>query len=362
MTHYTKMISIKGCRRRAVLQISDDLIRSATWPLSQVAMQSFATTVDAEAREQGLAEIRQAVESLAVGEADEAAGKAKFNQISASLVIAEEQLQQTEPGRWIKAVIFDLSALACFVAEFAFTYATLPFLLNIAPGSLMGVMVAAAPTTAMVVMDVVIARLFENPYQAVHDVVSRSRLRKLFFGALMACWLSALAAGNIYVVMSLADAREEASLIYQRLTDPEAEIADDAEADNKIVKKAIIAVSVMVTLDGAVLLLMGLNETRRCRRFSRARRTVTVLRAQRQRWHQQWLRSEAVVKLCRHNFENVRERARLAEIQYKGLRYYQLEQTLNARARARKANELVEDILVGRVQAADMKLPVCSAS
>jgi hypothetical protein len=163
----------------------------------------------------------------------------------------------------------------------------------------------------------------------------------------MAAWLTVLAVGNLYVVILLADAREEASLIYQRLTDTEAEITTETGRDSLVVKKAILTVSVMVTLDGALLLLLGLNETRRCWQFTKAHTTVVSLRVKRQSLRQQWLHSEAHVKVCEHNYKNAQERAKLAEMQYKGQRHYQLEQALNAFIRARKASELVDDILLG---------------
>jgi hypothetical protein len=321
------------------------MIRSATWPLSQEAKQCFSATVEAEAHEYGLVTIRESVQSLVKAEADEAESKAEFDDASEHLADAENKLQQTKPASWIKAAIFDLSALTCFTAEFAFTFVTLPFLLNIAPTSFLGVMVAAAPTTAMIMLDVVIARLFEDPWQAVQEIASKSRLRKALLMGLMAGWLTALGAGNLYVVMLLADARQDASLIYQRLTDPETEITTEAGDDSEIVKKAILTVSVMVTLDGAMLLLLGLNETRRCRQFTKARTTMVSLRVKRQALLQRWLHSEAHVKVCEHNYENVQERAKLAKMQYRGHRHYQLEQTLNALMRARKASELVDDIL-----------------
>jgi hypothetical protein len=354
--HFTSKRSTEIVQRTIPLQGSQDMIRSVTWPFSQEARQYFSVTVEAEAQEYGLIQIRESLESLVKAQAVEAASKAIFDDTNAHLTNAEHELQKIKPGRWSKATLFDLSAFACFIAEFAFTFVTLPFLLNVAPGSFLGVMLAAAPTTAMIVLDVVIARLFENPWQAIQEMKSTSRLRRVLFIGLMAGWLTVLAVANLYVVVLLADAREEASLIYQRLTDPEAEITNENGYDRQIVKKAILAVSVLVTLDGALLLLLGLNETRQCYQFSKARVTVVSLRVKRQVLQQQLLYKEAQVKVCRHNCENARERAKLAERQYKGYRHYQLEQALNALMRVCKASELVDGILLDKAKASDVKL------
>lgn len=163
----------------------------------------------------------------------------------------------------------------CFAAEFALSWVTLPFVLNVRRSSPIGVALGLAPATALLVLEVVFARLIEDPWQKLRRA-AQSRWPRAGAAVLMAVFLLALGAANVYTVYYLAEAREEISRVHHALL-------QDAEAaqtlDREVVRRAIILVSLVVTVDGALFALLGIRELRarglaRDLRSAEARETI----------------------------------------------------------------------------------------
>ena len=107
-------------------------------------------------------------------------------------------------GSWLKILIWTPCAAACFAAEFVLCWNGLCFVLNTVLGMLLGL----APPSGLAVQEVVIARLFEDPWQELRRSVASTR--RTVVRVAMAVLLAALAAGNGITIWHLAKAREVA--------------------------------------------------------------------------------------------------------------------------------------------------------
>lgn len=226
----------------------------------------------ADARGHATAIQRRALASVVTGEAGQ------------KLVAAEEAEKDAVEASLVQAIIFSFCSFVCLGAEFTLTLVTLPFLLNIEQWSFLGFVLALAPTTAMIVLDRVLHRLLEDPWQRIRRVVHTAGQR-IAVTAIMAVFLLGLGAGNLFTVFLLADARERATeirLAAETTTGAEENdsVAPERLAEHRaIVRKAVIAVSVFVTLDGALFCLLALSEIRAFSHARRLRQLVARCRA-----------------------------------------------------------------------------------
>jgi hypothetical protein len=161
---------------------------------------------------------------------------------------------ETALGSWAKVVIWSLCGLACFAAEFVLSWRSLCFVLNVDRASVLGILLGLAPPSGLAVLEVVLARLFEEPWQRLRATGGG---RRWLVTAAMGVLLMSLAAGNVMMVVHLAKAREEAARVERILSDPDD--PGDAEIDQAAIDRAVLSVSLLVTLDGAVFLLLSLQ-------------------------------------------------------------------------------------------------------
>lgn len=256
---------------------------------------------------------------------------------------AEEKMKQAGPGRLILATLFVLCAVSCFVAEFELTWVTLPFILNITPTSFLGLMLGIAPATALIILDVVLDRLIEGPWQTIREALKASTTRRVGAIAIMALFLLGLGVANIHTVILLAQAREEVARFRHELN-AEDETAEPT-LDRASIDRAILAVSVVVTLDGALFFLLGTRgfrrafDRRRCvRNLKRQNSEVTSLEAK-------LSETEARFSELEHVMNQLEERKSLVAEQYRKRTLLNIEKADNAWRSSRRSDELVSEIL-----------------
>jgi len=171
----------------------------------------------------------------------------------------------------------------CVVGEFSITWQTLPFALNVSSHSFLGVAIGAVPVAALTVVEWVLARGVEHPYQeALTTLSAASTWRRWAANTVMGIFLVLLLVGNIQTIRLLGYAREESAKLHRIYENRSQErpTADSApaepEVNYQIINKAIMAVSVAVVVDGALLLLLGMHDLDKFGRRLNARFRVTV--------------------------------------------------------------------------------------
>jgi len=159
-------------------------------------------------------------------------------------------------GSWLKILIWTPCAAACFAAEFVLCWNGLCFVLNTVLGMLLGL----APPSGLAVQEVVIARLFEDPWQELRRSVASTR--RTVVRVAMAVLLAALAAGNGITIWHLAKAREVAfqleSVLNWNLT-LDATEKELTSLYRTTIDRAVMWVSLLVSIDGATFLRLSLG-------------------------------------------------------------------------------------------------------
>lgn len=305
----------------------------------------------AELLSMGQAESQQAAQAyeqterlkfeLAKAQKDELA--AKRAQAGASLKEGEQELadQLVNPGEPFKGTIFMLSFVACFVAEFVLTWLTLPFILSIQRYSFAGLMLAAAPTTALIILDVVLARLIEEPWQQLR--AATTRLRKCLSWCVMAIFLLTLGALNAYTIAQLAAAREEAMEAKRQLERIEGD--GQVNVDTQALNRAVLAVSICVAVDGALFLLIGLGEWKRRQQRLLRQARVADLQAENEQLTEQFIQATAKVNALERIQETLTDKAADVAAHYRHRLQFHLEQFLNRPPQPIPVAQLVEEIL-----------------
>jgi hypothetical protein len=180
---------------------------------------------------------------------------------------AEALLANLSPASmWRLFVCLTFGVLAG-AGEYAVSWMTLPALLGIEPESVLGLLVAFLPVAA--------AKALETPFGWVWDLVahwwkSPRALVKTCAFALAATLVSTIIGANMLMLLYQGPAREESAKVLERLT------AGDAEAsvDHQAAGDAILVVSIVVVLDGALFFLLIDRELDKLRHWIRARRSV----------------------------------------------------------------------------------------
>lgn len=332
---------------------SSRTIDRLTDPLSGEAERHLNAQIEAEGEEAADQIELAAVKHHAEAVADAHHAERLHEQAAKLRQTAEAALASIEPGDWKRAVIYLACAAACFFAELAFTLMTLPFLLNIPANSFLGVAVAIAPTTALVVLDLVFARLFENPWERMRSKTAGSRLQRFMAVALMAMFLTAIAALNLQTIKLLAEAREEAGEIARQDFDAEDAEAPKMEINHELIREAVIAISITVAADGALLLLLGLIELNRSRRHTNARKEVEQRRTEEAALHADWRHRTEQINVRLFALEQTRAGKQAAAAEYISQMKARLKQKKDQLRSSRSALTLVENILSGRAEAED---------
>ncbi len=288
-------------------------------------------------------------EKLAEAEAAEKVARAKAERHRPRLVEGEQMLrqQEAEPGSLSKTATFILGFVACFIAEFVLTWYTLPFILSVKQFSFVGLMLAVAPTTAVVILAVPLARLIEKPWQKTQTGLSTPRRNASWI--VMTAFLLGLSALNVYTVFAVAEAREEAIKAKRNLEriEGEAEVAVDTAALNR----AILLVSICVAFDGAFFHLIGMAEWKRLSALWRRRREVSRLRSGQDDLDREQAETEARLSMHQERWGQIDAHAEAVAGQHRAGLLFQFEQSLNRPLPKRPTRELVDEILTRKIKA-----------
>jgi hypothetical protein len=255
--------SVIYSEERIPLRSAKTLIESASLPFSERERRYLQDAIDQESRSLVAAYRHGQNELLHDAVANRQQALARHEEAVADLTAAaaDEQSMREAPG-WLKVVICGICALACFAAEFALTWQALTFVLNVPKYSMLGILLGLAPPSALAALEIVILRLVEGPWRSYS--AGASIWRRTVVVACMFVFLSGLAWGNIYTVLLLAEAREEAARAQYNLMREDGE--QIIEVNQDAIDRAIQAVSVCVTVDGALFLLLALEEGRAARK------------------------------------------------------------------------------------------------
>jgi hypothetical protein len=285
-----------------------EIIEELDYPLSEAQLEDAGELIKAESRKLARDYRRQEGEKLQSAREEEKLIQKRLAETHQQLESDEKKKEAFSFGTWTRALIFLPLALVCFMAEFTLTWYTIPFILDVRQYSILGVTLAAAPSSALVILDVVIARLFEDPWRSLRSKLTSQAWKRTGAVVLMIMLLVVVAAGNIATVVYLAEAREDAAGLRHNLEGVQTE--DTVLLDNELIRRTIIAVSVLVAVDGALFLLLGLDEAGAS---WRRRRFLSMLKSL--RFRKEGLESEfaqATARLSQYEEEKIEE-AEIAE-------------------------------------------------
>jgi hypothetical protein len=310
-----------------VLKTAPELIRGIQYPQHGQALEHLRRLVDEQGDEVASACRRMLHREFT--EADVAAVEAerRLRECRGQYASVESDLRpQTAQleGSWAKAVICAISVCACFAAEFVLTWHALTFMLNVDKRSPLGVLLGLAPPCALAVLELALSRLLEEPWRRLRALPLATWRGRVMEG-LMALFLVALAWGNVRTVLLLAQAREEAAKTQYAL------LHDDAaavEPDREVIRLAVVAVSVCVTIDGALFLLLCLIESRAVGLRLRTRREASRLRGRLELLASEAARTRADAEIRRSSWQDGEETARLAAAQFRSQCLFEMEESL----------------------------------
>jgi len=216
---------------------------------------------------------------------------ARVAEARARLQQAELELKTGKPAHLLKVIVCAVCWLVCLAGEFAFTYTTLPFILNIEEDNILGIALSALVVAMLTVLEWALARGLEEPYQEARNVLGPRRPLHWLGIGIMAAFLITLFAGNLYTVGLLASARQESiafrdSLERMKNSVPAGMLANSshpdvqsvAEPNRKVIDRAITVVSVAVVVDGSILFLVLVVDLENLYRRFRANRTAAAQR------------------------------------------------------------------------------------
>jgi hypothetical protein len=335
------------------LDNSRSLIESASVPIGDGAAGRIEELIESEARDIKSAMVASVQAELHTARSDAALADAARIEDAARLEVAESDRIGLEGGSRLHSLLFAVCATACLSAEFTLTLVTLPFILGIRQWSFIGVTLALAPTTAVIILDTVLGRLIEEPWRSLRHNAGRG-LRRCAAISIMALFMGGLGAGNIYTVVALAEAREHAMEMRRALESGRDDLLtpEKIAAHRVAINMAILAVSVFVTLDGAYFSMLALIEFRKFRAVNAADRLVKRLRSDRSVTREASRIAEAALAMAESRWEASDELGNIEADRYQAERMFRLAEARSRTAPERSSADLVKSILSGRVGAA----------
>lgn len=192
---------------------------------------------------------------------------------------AEQNLKSLPESSILRFLLNHAGFVSCFTAEFTLTYLTLPFLFDLKQNSVLAVMLSLAPATGLVVLDVVVERFIGKPWQELHSKTNLSEWQRRALTAAKALFFAVMVFLNLYMVLLLAGVREESVHLQQVLLHSSFE-NELPQVDRELLRKAVVMLSLTITLDAALFLVVGMEHWRRLRNYWKARALVFRLRSE----------------------------------------------------------------------------------
>jgi hypothetical protein len=245
-------------------------IRAAEAPVSSAMQEKLTSRIDSAV--QALAPINEQEwwQSLQTAIAVHQLATSDYQESEDEMRAAHAELKSHSLAQLIRFVVCLLCWFTCIAGEFAITYSTLPFLLDIPEDSFLGVAISAVVVAMLTVVEWGIARVLEEPWSRASDAAhAMSGVLRAAISSIMVVFVVVLLAGNVYTVQLLSPAREEAMKLRENLTNQNT--APPAPVDQPTIDRAITAISVAVVIDGSILFLALLADLRSLDRRMRAR-------------------------------------------------------------------------------------------
>src|ERR1019366_4372064 len=188
---------------------------------------------------------------------------------------AESALESPPRGSWLVGLLAALCFAICLAASYIFNSGAVPWLVSVARDSWLGAALSLAPATAPVLLDRLGATLFD-----VEDTWGALKVAVFCPGSRWARWLSrsgffiTVAGIHLYTIWLLADLRDISAFLQRGGYFVTAAARQQSRIDH-----ALLVLSLVVAVDGALFYLLGLHELRGAAARRRARREAAALRA-----------------------------------------------------------------------------------
>jgi hypothetical protein len=305
-----------------------NLVPNLKFPLRTDAREALLAIVDAECGQIQRAVTDQQYSAMRTAEADAELAAARLQAGRAALDQAKTAADSADRrGSWLKILIWAVCASACFAAEFVLSWNALCFVLNVEKWTVLGVLLGLAPPSALALLEVVIARLFEDPWQELR--ASAASTRRTVVRVAMAALLLALAAGNGITIWHLAKAREVAaqleSVLNRNLTQDATE-KELAKLDRTSIDQAVLWVSLSVSIDGAIFLLLSLGAGKEVHNRRIADRELAKARSEHARLETDAARTSSEADAVRESWKTIAEKAEGDAERYRAYCLYLLAQ------------------------------------
>jgi hypothetical protein len=191
------------------------------------------------------------------------------------VVDTEAALSRAVPGSLGCAMLFTPFAAACAAMEFVISWSAFCWLFGVEPHSPLGIMLGVGPTAALAVLKVVFARLFEQYYQDLRNGLLRSWVSRSVAATAMILILAAVGLFNLYTVVMQARVREDVATAVRKALEND----DSASYQPVDSGEAVVATSLAVSINGAILFVIAWNEAFNWRRRRSATHAAGAARA-----------------------------------------------------------------------------------
>ncbi len=297
------------------------LIAAAKVPFSDETRSAVLEVLEAECGQVARSVAETKYSELHLAESAAAHLKKRLEAAEAALAEAEERLRRLpESGSWVKVFIWSLCSLACFSAEFVLTWTSLCFVLDVPKVSVLGVLLGLAPPCGLAVLEVFLARIFEEPWQRLRKAPLSGR--RFWSNVSMAALLLSLALGNGLTIVHLAKAREEAIKIQRNVQSQEDDPATPVKFDQAAIDRAVLWISLCVCVDGSLFLLLALAQGACLRERRRTEVSLAVTQGKRETLETDFAAAEARVKNSAEAWETAAQAAALAADRYRAHCHY----------------------------------------
>jgi hypothetical protein len=241
--------------------------------------------VRADAREVYDGVHSDAEQLLAVAAANERDRGEDFEQVERKLERAEADLRLGANGSRGKAFSYRFWGVVCVGAEFAMTWKTVPWVLDIPARSLLGVLVAAAPIAALMLVKEALDRVVRPAYRTVAE--GRARWQSIAVVVLELCFLfGVIVSGALAMLYYLAGARELALRLAQQLGSGEE--VSLTKADERMLGMTVLVTTLYVSIVGAGAFAYANVYAWGARTAADARRALALLSPELERKREAW--------------------------------------------------------------------------
>ena len=221
----------------------------------------------------------------AVAQESEIAQKIEEHEALCEDAQVELQAARATPGSCIRSVIYWICAVCAALCEYYVTNVTLPMALDVDRNSLLGIALSLGPVVAFIFV--------EKPL----EYLQKSAWRKTY-----QTFLWVVLGANLATVVLIAQARHEVARVVQQLLRGESHIAFDDLALNR----AILALSLVLVIDGAIFLLDALKYGRLWVQYRKVIAKVSRLEARRSALRADKTRHAAVVAASKERMSGKR--------------------------------------------------------